>query len=25
MAEYITSLHNMSIRLIREVEEKYAP
>ena len=25
LAEYITSLHNMSIRLIREVEEKYAP
>ena len=24
LAEYITSLHNMSIRLIREVEEKYA-
>jgi len=24
LAEYITSLHNMSIRIIREVEEKYA-
>ena len=25
MAEYISSLHNMSARLIKEVEEKYAP
>jgi hypothetical protein len=24
LAEYITSLHNMSIRMIKEVEQKYA-
>jgi len=23
LAEYITSLHNMSIRMIKEVEQKY--